>query len=53
MSDCTSEVDTYADTSNSLNKKCIKCSSIILNCYKCSDATHCLSCLNNKFLKFD
>jgi len=53
ISSCSIDFNTYANTSNTTNYKCILCNLNIPNCVTCTNSTNCLTCTNNSFLKSD
>lgn len=53
LSNCSSEIATYQDTSSVTNYSCQFCSNIMSNCLTCSSSSICNSCENGTYLKSD
>jgi len=53
ISSCSIDSNTYTNSTNVTNYKCILCNVNIVNCLTCTNTTNCLTCANNTFLKSD
>lgn len=53
LSNCVSDLGTYANNSNSVSKRCVLCTNTIPDCIACTNSTKCTACGNSKYLKSD
>ncbi len=53
VADCLNDFNTYANSTDALFKKCVKCNNSMPFCLECSNSTVCTQCAGNYYLKSD